>query len=141
MKQLNILAVLFSIFIALPASLTAGTLDQQGKEWLDAQKNPAALNVNGDWDSEFGNLHLSQTSGNRDVNGISGGYTITGVVSGKSLFLLFSMGGSVEYCATLNYDSDSGMIGTYSNRVSRFHKKTGLCQGLNKSRPMYIKKK
>jgi len=141
MMRLSILAILFSICIALPAPLTAGTLENQGKEWLDAQKNPSALNVTGDWDSEFGNLHLSQTNGYRDVSGIGGGYTLTGVVSGKSLFLLFSMGDTVNYCATVHYDSDSGMIGTYSNRVSRLHGKNGLCQGQNKSRPIYMKKK
>jgi len=119
----------------------AGSLENQGKAWLDAQTEPAAINVSGNWDSEFGNMHFLQVPGSREVSGIGGGYELTGVVSGKRLFLLFSIGGSVDYCATMSYESDSSLIGTYSNRVSRHQSKKGLCQGPEKSRPIYMSKK
>jgi hypothetical protein len=141
MKRFVIPAVLFSLCLAFPALITAGTLENQGKAWLNAQKDPPEVNVSGDWDSEFGNLHLRQTEGGREVSGIGGEYELTGVVSGKRLFLLFSIGGSVDYCTTVSYESDKSMTGTYSNRVSRHQSKKGLCQGPEKSRPMYMSKK
>ena len=141
MKRMAIMVALLMICIAFPTPLTAGTLDNQGRAWLDAQKDPPAINVSGDWDSEFGNLHLQQAEGGRDVSGIGGGYELTGVVSGKRLFMLFSIGGSVDYCATVIYERDNSLTGTYSNRVSRHQSRKGLCQGPEKSRPMYMSKK
>jgi hypothetical protein len=47
-------------------------------------------------------LHLLQTAGSREVSGNGGGYEITGVVSGKRLFMLFATSHTVEYCATLS---------------------------------------
>ncbi|MGD0902059.1 MAG: hypothetical protein ABR924_03865 [Terracidiphilus sp.] len=141
MRRTVISAVLFSLCISLPALLIAGSLENQGKAWLDAQTEPPAINVNGTWDSEFGDIHLSQAAGSREVSGIGGGYELTGVVSGKRLYLLFSIGGSVDYCATVSYESDNSLTGTYSNRVSRHQAKSGLCQGPEKSRPLFMSKK
>jgi|ERR1039458_1787264 hypothetical protein len=141
MKKSLFVLLTMSFVLLFATSLSAGTLDGRGKAWLDAQKDPPEVNVSGDWDSEFGNLHLRQTEGGREVSGIGGEYELTGVVSGKRLFLLFSIGGSVDYCTTVSYESDKSMTGTYSNRVSRHQSKKGLCQGPEKSRPMYMSKK
>jgi hypothetical protein len=120
--------------------LNAGSFEDQGKAWLGAQKEPAAINVRGIWDSEFGVLRLGQTEGSRDVNGSGGGYDLTGVVSGKHLYLLFvTHHGNVEYCAVLNSESDSSLIGDYHNRVTRLRLGTGLCQ--EKGRRLYMRKK
>jgi hypothetical protein len=140
MKRFVISAVLFSLCLAFPDSLISGTLGNQGKEWLDAQKEPAAINVNGAWETdEFGPLHLRQDAGSRDVNGIGGSYELSGVVSGKRLYLLFLTGHTVEYCAVLTFENESSMDGTYSNRVSRWNHGERPCQ--EKSRPMYLTKK
>jgi hypothetical protein len=137
MKRLA-LATLLLLCVALPTSLTAAKVEVEGKAWLDAQKDPAAVNVNGAWDSgEWGTLHLVQAEGSRDVSGNAGGYEITGVVSGKHLFMLFSTNRTVQYCAVLGPNGDNGLIGTYANRISRLH--SGLCQ--EKTRPMNMTKR
>jgi hypothetical protein len=119
----------------------AANVEDVGKAWLDAQKDPPAINVNGVWSSEeWGDLHLTQAQGSRDVTGDSGGYELTGVVSAKRLFLLFHTGhGTVDYCATLSPEADNALRGSYSNRVSRLKFGHGLCQ--DKSRPMHMAKK
>jgi hypothetical protein len=138
MKRLTFAVTLLLLCISLPTSLTAAKVDVEGKAWLDSQKDPAAINVNGAWNSEeWGAFHLVQAEGSREVSGNGGGYEITGVVSGKRLFLLFSEKHTVEYCATLSPDGENSLSGTYSNRKSRLH--SGLCQ--ESSRPMNMKKK
>ena len=133
MKRFVILSA-FLLLCLTPLSLSAGTVEDQGKAWLDAQKDPAAINVD-----EFGDLHLSQDAGSRDVQGAGGGYGLMGIVSGKSLYLLFTSGRTVEYCAVLSSGSGNSLSGTYSNRVSRLRFGSGLCQ--EKSRRMYMSKK
>jgi hypothetical protein len=126
--------------LVLVTSLGAGTLENQGKAWLDAQKNPAAVNVSGTWGSEFGDLHLKQAEGGRDVEGNGGGYELTGVVSGKSLYMLFSTHhGTVDYCAVANSENDTVLTGRYYNRLSRLRFGDGLCQ--EKSRALNMRKK
>ena len=91
MKQLTFVVTLLLLCISFPTSLAAAKVEVEGKAWLDSQKDPAEINVNGVWDSEeWGTFHLIQAEGSRDVSGNGGGYEITGVVSGKRLFMLFS---------------------------------------------------
>lgn len=138
MKQLTFGVTLLLLCISFPTSLPAAKVEVEGKAWLDSQKDPAEINVNGVWDSEeWGALHLNQSAGSREVSGNGDGYEIAGVVSGKRLFLLFSEHHTVEYCATLSPNGENSLAGTYSNRKSRLH--SGLCQ--EKSRPMNMKKK
>jgi hypothetical protein len=137
MKQLTFAVTLLLLCISFPTSLTATKGEVEGKAWLDAQKDPAAINVNGAWDSdEWGTFHLVQTEGSREVSGNGGGYVITGVVSGKSLFMLFSSRRAVDYCATVSPNGENSLIGTYSDRRSLL--RSGLCQ--ERTRPMNMKK-
>ena len=124
--------------VPLPSSANVG---DRGKAWLDAQKDPPAINVTGAWNSEeWGDLRLIQNQGRRDVSGDAPGYELTGVVSGKRLFLLFHNGrGRVDYCATLDTAADNKLSGGYSDRVTRLRFGHGLCQ--EKSRPMHMIKK
>jgi hypothetical protein len=138
MKQLTFAVTLLLLCISFPITLAAAKVEVEGKAWLDSQKDPAEINVNGAWGSEeWGDFHLLQAEGSRDVTGNGGGYDIVGVVSGKRLFLLFSTRHTVEYCATLSPSGENSLTGTYSNRKSRLH--SGLCQ--ESSRPMNMKKK
>ena len=138
MKRLAITATLLLLCISFPASLTATKGEAEGKAWLDAQKGPASINVNGTWDSEeWGTFHLVQTEGSRDVSGNGAGYEITGVVSGKRLFMLFISRRALNYCATMNPNGENSLIGTYSSRRSLLH--SGACQ--EKTRPMNMTKK
>ena len=137
MKQLTFVLILLLLCISFPTSLAAAKVEVEGKAWLDSQKDPAEINVNGEWSSEeWGPVHLTQSAGSREVSGNGDGYQIVGVVSGKRLFLLFAQGHTVEYCATLSPNGENRMAGTYSDRKSRLH--SGLCQ--EKSRPMNMKK-
>ncbi|MGA8431530.1 MAG: hypothetical protein WB729_17025 [Candidatus Sulfotelmatobacter sp.] len=138
MRRLTIAATLLLLCTALPISLTATKGEAEGKAWLDAQKDPAALNVNGTWDSEeWGTFHLVQATGSREVSGNGGGYEIAGIVSGKRLFMLISSRRSVDYCAIMSPNGENSLIGTYSSRKSLA--RSGACQ--EKSRPMNMTKK
>jgi hypothetical protein len=138
MKRTAITAALLLLCISIPTSLTATKGEVQGKVWLDAQKDPAAINVNGTWDSEeWGTFHLVQTEGSRDVGGNGAGYEITGVVSGKRLFMLFISRRALNYCATMSPNGENSLIGTYSSRRSLLH--SGACQ--EKTRPMNMTRK
>lgn len=137
MKRLALLFALLLVCTSFPISVPAAKVEVEGKAWLESQKDPPEMNVNGTWESdEWGTLHLVQPAGSRDVGGNGGGYVITGVVSGKRLFMLFSARRGVEYCATLNPNGENSLIGTYSGRKSLSH--SGDCQ--EKSRPMNMKK-
>jgi hypothetical protein len=128
---------LLLLCFSFPTSVAAAKVEVEGKAWLDAQKDPAEINVNGAWNSdEWGAFHLIQAEGSREVSGNGGGYDITGVVSGKHLFMLFSEKHTVEYCATVSPTGENTLAGTYSDRKSRLH--SGLCQ--ESSRPMNMKK-
>jgi hypothetical protein len=138
MKHLTFAVTLLLLFISFPTFLAAAKVEVEGKAWLDSQKDPADINVNGAWDSDdWGGFHLIQAQGSREVSGNGGGYEIVGVVSGKRLFLLFSEKHTVEYCATLSPNGENSLAGTYSNRKSRLH--AGLCQ--ESSRPMNMTRK
>ena len=140
MKKSFFAMLLPSIMLVFATSLNAGTLENQGKAWLDAQTDPAAINVNGTWKSpEFGELNLSQAEGSREVTGSGGSYEFTGVVSGKQLFLLFcDQRGTVNYCAVLNSEGDNSLAGKYHYRTSRLVNRGGLCQ--EKSSPLHMRK-
>ncbi len=116
------------VLISVPV-LSAGTLDNRGKAWLDAQKDPPVINVSGIWDSDFGVMRLEQAEGSRDVSGTEGKYELKGVVSGKMLYLLFGTGhGTVDYCAVLSASSSKALIGDYHYRNTRLKFGAGLCQ-------------
>jgi hypothetical protein len=89
------------------------------------------VNVTGSWQSrDWGTLRLTQAEGSRDVSGTDNRYELTGVVSGKELYLLFAKSsGSVAFCAILISASDGILNGTYSYRVTRLRLGHGLCQG------------
>ena len=130
MKRWLVAALLLLLCISPPPSLIAGTVEDAGKAWLDEHKDPAAVNVNGDWHSkEWGVFHLTQAEGAREVSGTAPRFDVTGVVSGNSLFLLFWKGkGTVSFCATLGSENDKTLTGTYSYRVTRWKFGHGLCQ-------------
>jgi hypothetical protein len=101
--------------LILTVGLSARNLETKGKAWLDAHSEAAAINVNGDWHAkEWGKIVLNQAQGSRDVTGMGDGWDITGVVSGKQVFLLFSHHGGVAYSAELTSESENSLNGSYS---------------------------
>ena len=87
----------------------------KGKAWLGAHSDAAAVNVNGSWHAkEWGTIVLRQAPDSRDLTGDGDGWDITGVVSGKQIFLLFSHKGKVNYSAELTSQDDNSLKGSYS---------------------------
>jgi hypothetical protein len=122
--------------------LSAASLENQGRAWLDKQKDPAQFNVTGMWQSEFGVLDLMQPKDGRDVTGKGGGYELTGVVSGKTLYILFATKhGTVDYCGEATVTADNNLSGEYQNRLSRlrFGAGEGVCQ--THGRTLHLTKK
>jgi hypothetical protein len=125
----SIFPVMLALFLAIPAG--AAKVEGRGQEWLDEHKDPPQANITGSWQSpDWGALTLTQAEGSRDVSGKDRRFELTGVVSGKEVYLLFhKSSGSVAFCAVLVSESDGLMNGTYSYPVSRLKLGHGLCQG------------
>ncbi|MGP8271307.1 MAG: hypothetical protein ACLQLH_14670 [Terracidiphilus sp.] len=140
MKKFSFWLLVIGFVFVFATTVSAGTLEKQGKDWLDKQTDPAAINVSGTWGSEFGELRLDQAAGSRDVSGSGGGYNLNGVVSGKRLYLIFATNrGTVDYCAVVSSESDGVLSGEYYSRLSRLRMGTGLCQ--EKSRRLLMHKR
>ena len=106
-------------------SLFGQKLDKEGSLWLQRYKEDAAMNVNGVWQSpQWGPVTLIQTEGSRELTGDGDGWEIKGVVSGKTLALLFHDDGSVEYSAELTAEGDDKLTGSYSRGLMTVGKKT-----------------
>ena len=115
MKKSPFLLLAVSVVLMLVVGLSAKNLDTKGKAWLDAHSEAAAINVNGNWHAkEWGKVVLNQAQGSRDLTGRGDGWDITGVVSGKQVFLLFSNQGTVVYSAELTSESETSLNGSYS---------------------------
>ncbi|MGA9306338.1 MAG: hypothetical protein WBW31_13130 [Candidatus Sulfotelmatobacter sp.] len=113
-KHFPLLLSVCMVFV-LAVNLSAKDLDTKGKAWLGAHSDAAAVNVNGSWHAkEWGKIVLIQAQGSRDVTGDGDGWDITGVVSGKQVFLLFSHKGKVNYSAELTSQDDNSLKGAYS---------------------------
>jgi hypothetical protein len=103
------------LVLILAVGLNAKDLDTKGKAWLGAHSDAAAVNVNGSWHAkEWGTIVLRQAPDSRDLTGDGDGWDITGVVSGKQVFLLFSHKAKVNYSAKLTSQDDNSLNGSYS---------------------------
>jgi hypothetical protein len=115
MKKHFSLLLPVGMVLMLAVGLSAKDLETKGKAWLGTHSEPAAINVNGSWHAkEWGKIVLIQAQGSRDVTGDGDGWDITGVVSGKQVFLLFSHKDKVNYSAELTSQDDNSLKGSYS---------------------------
>lgn len=113
-KCLFLLLTVGMVFI-LTVGLSAGNLETKGKAWLGAHSEAAAINVNGVWYAKaWGKIVLDQAQGSRDLTGKGDGWDVSGVVSGKQVFLLFSHHGGVAYSAELTSEGENSLNGSYS---------------------------
>ena len=132
MKKHFSLVVPVGMVLILTLGLSAGDLDTKGKAWLGMHSEAAAINVNGSWHAkDWGTITLHQAQDSRDVTGDGDGWDITGVVSGKQAFLLFSNKGKVTYSAELASVGEGNLTGTYSR---------GFMGNNAKGRPMHLSK-
>lgn len=123
--------------LILAALLLAGTglmhgqkVNKEGAEWLSRFSEPASTNVSGDFtDKGWGKVTLTQAQGSREVTGTGDGWQITGVVSGKKVYLLFADKGKINYSAELDIESERSLLGRYAN---------GMMTPKSKTRPMHL---
>jgi hypothetical protein len=134
MKRSLFLVSAVGVVLMLAVGLSARDRDlsTKGKAWLDAHNEPATINVNGDWQAKsWGKVVLNQAQGSRDLAGRSGDWDISGVVSGKQVFLLFSYQDKVNYSAELTSESETSLNGSYSK---------GFMSEKTKGRSMHLTK-
>ena len=132
MKSHFSLLLAAGVVLILAVGVSAGDLETKGKTWLGSHSEAAAINVNGHWhEKSWGKVVLNQAEGSRDVTGDGDGWDITGVVSGKQVFLLFSHHAKVTYSAQLTSEADGSLNGSYSK---------GFMNEKSKGRPMHLTK-
>jgi hypothetical protein len=125
------LAVIISTILFI-SPLFGQKVDKEGKAWLEACPDAAAVNVTGLWkDPKWGVLSLSQHQDSREVLGAGDGWNISGVVSGNSVCLLFSDHGRIAYSAKLTADGSTQLSGEYVK---------GLISSKSKTVPMRLVK-
>ncbi len=141
MKPSTYRFLLVGAVLSAATLMFAASLEKQGKAWLDQYKDPAQVNVTGTWSSSFGALQLTQVKDSRDVTGNGGGYELNGVVSGRTLYLLFSKNGTIGYCGIVTASNDTSLVGQYQYRLShlRFGAGSGVCQ--TKGYPLNLTRK
>jgi hypothetical protein len=120
-KKLNVLLPIILVVFVVAVS-QAARVDKEGKEWLGRHTDPAAINVNGFWyEAHWGTISLEQAQDASAVKGSGDGWDVTGVVSGKQVYLLFSNKGSIEYSAILAPSSDTVLDGGYTRGLMSEH--------------------
>src|SRR5262249_31109152 len=121
--------VAFSVLILTgEGTLFAQRVEKEGAEWLAKYSEPAGANVSGRYaEPSFDQITLEQAQGSREVKGAGDNWSISGVVSGNKVYLLFynSFGKRiVYYCAELDIESDTKLTGRYSNGIMKPKSKT-----------------
>jgi|ERR1017187_8631606 hypothetical protein len=112
MKRLVL--VLCVLAAGLAAPLFGQRVGGEGKLWLDANRNPVEVNVNGTWVSkDWGKIILSQNEGAREIIGKGDGWNVLGVVSGNKVYLIFAQKDRVAYSAELTAESPNTLNGGY----------------------------
>jgi hypothetical protein len=106
--------VLFALSLIFVISCASGALKQiEVDQWLNAKSGgePSEIDMTGRWcDAEgsgfftWGEGYLRQEQ--NKVSGVIGGYNITGIVSGKIVYLVFLYRGRVYYTARLEMFQD-----------------------------------
>lgn len=122
----------FMMVFAFTVLLHGQNEEKEGKAWLDANTNPPAMNVTGLWvGRDWGNVSLNQREGGRWIIGTGDGWDISGVVSGKEVYLLFCHNGKIAYSAKLTAEGASQLTGIYAN---------GILSSRSKTRPIRLSK-
>ena len=112
MKRLVLVLCVFAAGLAAP--LFGQRVSGEGRLWLDANRTPVAINVNGTWVSkDWGKVTLRQDEGARELIGKGDGWDVVGVVSGNKVYLIFAQRDKVVYSAELTAESPNTLNGGY----------------------------
>lgn len=110
----------FVLVLFLAATALGQKVEPQGKAWLNSNRDPAAVNVNGKWHAgEWGLITLNQAEGGRDVTGTVENWAVSGVVSASKVFLLVSkQNGGIMYSMELSPQGSNALAGHYADALS-----------------------
>ena len=117
---------------ACAVSLHGQTEAAEGKAWLAASAEKPAMNVTGIWEGgDWGLVSLNQRQGDSRIIGTADGWDLSGVVSGKTVLLLFLKKDKVAFSARLTIDGPKQISGGYAK---------GLLSAASKTIPLQLKK-
>ncbi len=110
----------FVLVLFLAIALPGQKVETAGKAWLNSNKEPAAVNVDGKWHAgEWGLITLNQADRSRDVTGAVENWDILGVVSASKVFLLVSKkNGAIMYSMELSPEGANALAGSYADGLS-----------------------
>jgi hypothetical protein len=122
-----------ALVLLCTALILAQSEDKEGRAWLEANRKAAPeINVTGIWQAaDWGRIPLSQKEGRRTIIGSGDGWDISGVVSGKEVYLIFSSRGQVKFSAKLTAQGSGVLDGTYTS---------GILSDSSKTRPLRLSK-
>jgi hypothetical protein len=124
-------ALLVMVF-AFSVLLHGQVAEKDGKAWLDANTDRPAMNVTGIWDGgDWGLVSLNQHQGGRRIIGTADSWDVTGIVSGKTVYLLIWKKDTIAFSAKLTIEGTSQLTGVYAK---------GILASTSKSIPMQLKK-
>jgi hypothetical protein len=90
------------------------------------------MNVTGIWDGgDWGLVSLNQHQGGRRIIGTADSWDVTGIVSGKTVYLLIWKKDTIAFSAKLTIEGTSQLTGVYAK---------GILASTSKSIPMQLKK-
>jgi hypothetical protein len=119
------IAGLFVLLFACTILLHGQNTEKDGKAWLEANIDPPAMNVTGIWDGgDWGLVSLSQHEGGGRIIGTADGWDLSGVVSGRTVYLLFWKKDKVAFSARLAIEGASQLTGVYTNGILSTDSKT-----------------
>jgi len=125
MRLFSSLFLVLSLIFVSSCALTQKEIDP----WLGtiSGSKPPEINITGKWHDAPGSgffgwgggyLHQEQSK----ITGVIGGYNIQGVVSGKTVYLVFLYAGTVYYTARLEMLGDS-LTGNYFKATDKKQKR------------------
>jgi hypothetical protein len=90
--------------------------NKTGDNWLSDQTNAAEINIAGKWTSnDWGDVSFTQAG--RNIRGTIGSYTVHGVASGSSAYLLIAQGDWYYYSAVLQLQRPGLLTGRFSRAI------------------------
>lgn len=105
----------FFLFLLISCGERVLKVDQDGKQWLAQFSAKPEIQISGNWQSlDWGTLTLTQEANSSEVVGIGDSWNIQGVVSGNSLYLIFSDKGQIYYSAILKISGEQTLEGYYA---------------------------
>ena len=90
-----------------------------GENWLASKTGTPSINIDGTWlSNDWGMIMMKfrQCDGCREISGATtDGYTITGVVTGEKVSLLFLYNNKIICSAVLTKQSETELSGSYAS--------------------------